>query len=127
MSYEKEIYDNEYKKANELKKSLSKNSKDWKLCNEEELQINDIIYVEYYPDSQKYIYTHSPEYGIIKEIRTDEYYSPIENINKMEISIIILNQNNKLVKINKEHFSIYSRGYLMSIEKYEPINNNIIH
>jgi hypothetical protein len=123
IEIEREIYDSEREKAQRFKNVLSSSQDDWIDCMESDLKIGDVIYVEYLPDSQKYMYTHSPEYGTVREINTDEYYSPIEDKQKSFLCITIKNQNDQLVKINKDHLSIYSTGYYMCIKKYKPKND----
>lgn len=100
-----------------LIKSLNYKSTNWVSCSESELTVGDIICVSYIPDSQKYLYVHLPELGIVQEIEKTEYYCPYSNSNKLEYSITILNSENNIVNINKEHFSMYSSGYCMCIEK----------
>lgn len=126
MVFDKEIYDEEYEKANSKKNAISTNSEDWKDCNINDLKVGDIIYVDYFPDSQKYIYTYYPEYGTVQEIY-DECYESSSNGNiRKELSIKILNHNGELVNINKDNLSIYSRGYFMTIKKFE-LNNSTTH
>lgn len=120
MHIEKETFDSEYEKAIGSKDAMSKHPEDWVDCVETDLKPGDIIYAEYSPDSQKYLYTHCPEYGIVKEIGIDEYYSPTEDKQRTEVSVTILNHNGSLVKINKDHLSIYSSGYCVYIKKYKP-------
>ena len=111
MAGEKEIYDNEYTKAVGSKDALSIHQEDWVECREEDLKMGDIIFAEYLPDSQKYIYKHFPEYGTVQEIGEDN--------TKTEVEVTILNHNGDLVKINKDHLSIYSRGYCLFLKKYK--------
>ena len=127
MDIEKETFDIENEKAIGSKDAMSKNPEDWVDCLETDLKLGDIIFAEYSPDSQKYLYTHCPEYGIVTEIGFDEYYSPTEDKQKTEVSVTILNHNGNLVKINKDHLSMYSRGYCVYIKKYESkTSKNII-
>ena len=81
------------------------------LCREEDLKMGDIIFAEYLPDSQKYIYAHFPEYGTVQEIGEDN--------TKTKVEVTILNHNGDLVKINKDPLSIYSRGYCLFLKKYK--------
>jgi hypothetical protein len=119
MAAEKALYDEECDKALSAKNRLSPYPEDWVECGESNLKIGDIVYVEYSPDSQKHLYTHYPEYGIVEEIGFDEYYSPNGDTVKKEIAITINNHDGQMVKLNKGHLSIYSRGYCMWIKKYE--------
>ena len=64
---------------NNCKNGISQYEEDWVNCNPADLKLGDIVYVEYYPDSQKYLYTHCPEYGTIQEINEEEY---VENLLK---------------------------------------------
>jgi hypothetical protein len=115
---EKKFYDFESNKANQLKDSLSTRTDEWIDCDEQNLKVGDIIYVEYLPDSQKYLYTYHPQFGKVTEINTEEDYSSIDKKRKSFLSIKIVNQNNKVENLNKEHLSIYSRGYYILIKKY---------
>jgi hypothetical protein len=119
MQIEEDIYEAEHEKIIGLKNTLSVHSEDWVSVDESDLKVGDIVYVEYSPDSQKHIYTHYPEYGTVREIGSDEYYSPSDDKIKKEISIKILNYDGQLVKLNKDHLSMYSRGYCIYIKKYE--------
>lgn len=118
MSIEKEIFDAEKNKAIVKKNSVSMYSEDWVECHENSLNVGDIVFVEYFPDSQKHLYTHYPEYGTVQEIKEFTYESPTDNQLVKELSIIILNYNGDLIDLNKDHLSIYSRGYYMFITKY---------
>jgi hypothetical protein len=119
MYFEKEVYDQEYEKANNCKDAISQYEEDWVNCYPENLKLGDIVYVEYFPDSQKYIYTHCPEYGLIEEINEEEYQHPVNGNTFKEMYIKILNHNGQIVNLNKDHLSIYSKGYYMNIKKYE--------
>ena len=68
MAFDKELYDIEYEKATSMRDSMSRYSEDWIECNLEDLKAGDIIYADYFPDSQKYIYTYPPEYGNVDSI-----------------------------------------------------------
>jgi hypothetical protein len=46
-----------------------------------QLKINDYVYIEFYPDSQKYIYDLTPKLGIITNIINDYPYPNIKIIN----------------------------------------------
>lgn len=118
MEYEREFFETEYDKVNEKKDSISSDPNDWINCTESELNIGDTICVNYLPDSQKYLYTHTPELGIIKKIEIIEFKSFIDNKIKKEFSIIIHNHNDELVDINKGNHSIYSKGYCIYIQKF---------
>ena len=85
MAGEKEIFDNEYTKAVGSKDALSIHHEDWIECREEDLKMGDIIFAEYLPDSQKYIYAHFPEYGTVQEIGEDN--------TKTKVEVTILNHN----------------------------------
>ena len=59
---------NEHKnECDKIKESYGDDSK-WKNCYIDELEIGDIIYVEYLPYSQKYLYYHTPECGLVNKI-----------------------------------------------------------
>lgn len=119
MGAEKTLYDEEYEKTISSKNTISIYPEDWVECNESDLALGDIVYVEYSPDSQKHLYTHYPEYGSVQKIELEEYYSPFDEKTKTEPSITILNHEGRLVKLNKYHLSMYSRGYFISIKKYK--------
>ena len=112
--FDREQYEAEAEKALSRKKSISTYSEDWVRCAEEKLKVGDIVYVEYSPDSQKYIYTHTPEYGSVQEIQVEKS----EDGKEKKYLITILNHNGDLVNLDKGDLSIYSRGYCMYIEKY---------
>jgi hypothetical protein len=42
--------------------------------NIDNIQINDIIYIDFIPDSQKYIYELYPKLGIVNKFENDEYF-----------------------------------------------------
>jgi hypothetical protein len=115
---EEEIYNSRSKQIEELKSSLDSNPDSWTSCSESEIKIGDIISVYYMVDSQKYLYVHLPEFGTVQKVEQVEYYCPTSDSYKQEYSITILNSDGKLVLTNKEHLSMYSRGYYMCIEKY---------
>jgi hypothetical protein len=46
-----------------------------------QLKINDYIYIEFYPDSQKYIYDLTPKLGIVSSIINDNPYPNITILN----------------------------------------------
>ncbi len=72
---------------------------------ESNINLGDKIYIEYLPMSQKYIFTHTPECGIVVEI----------NENK---EIFILNHKNQVTNIEKGYLGLYSKAYDMIIYKY---------
>ncbi len=119
MSVEKDLYDNKYETVNSLKDALSRHSEDWISCKEEDLKVGDIIFVEYSPDSQKHLYTHNPEYGTVQAVGVEKYYSANEDKTKTELAVQILNHEGQLVNINKDHLSMYSRGYCINLKKYK--------
>jgi hypothetical protein len=116
---EEEIFDSEQEKAINMKNSISQYPEDWIDCYEKDLKVGDIVYVEYSPDSQKYIYSYTPQYGSIKEIKLVESISPTTDKKIEEYDIHILNHNGEMVNLNKDNLSIYSRGYTMYIKKFE--------
>ncbi len=105
FDYFEEEYFNSYKKeCDNFKNSLGTDEK-WKNINlESSLKINDKIYVEYLPCSQKYLYTHTPECGTIVEI-TDSG------------EIIINNHKNIIMNIEKDYLGLYSKAYDMIVKK----------
>jgi hypothetical protein len=117
MEIEQEIYEKEQKKAINYKNGFSENEELWITGDEEDLKVGDIIYINYSSDSQKYMYTHTPECGEIQEIYYEKYISPIDESITDELNIKILNHNNELINLNKERLSIYSKGYFMFIQK----------
>lgn len=127
MGAEKTMYDDESEKVISCKNAISVYPEDWVECSESDLKIGDIVYVEYSPDSQKHLYTHYPEYGSVQKIGLGEYYSPSDDKTKTELSITILNYDGRLVKLNKDHLSIYSRGYCMYIKKYMHNHKELVY
>lgn len=69
-----------------------------------ELKVNDYVYIEFYPDSQKYIYELVPKLGII---------SNIENNNEVYPNITILNYNGIYEDLLHGSYSFYGHtlGY----------------
>ena len=118
-----DLFNLQTEKATNYKNSISSNKKDWIYYSESKLKIGDIIFVEYLPCSQKYIYYHYPECGVVQTIDTNTYYSA-EDVNKTELCIKILNSDKQLININKEHLSMFSRGYDTIILKYQHNENN---
>ena len=53
-----------------------------------EIKLNDILYICFYPNSQKYIYALTPKYGKVKSINNIEFidYNDMKK-NKLEIII----------------------------------------
>jgi len=115
---EKMLYDKEVESATFQKTIHSAHSEDWVECKIDNLTIGDVIYVEYFPDSQKYLYTHYPEYGYVRDINVNKYKSELDGRIIEELNVEIMNHNGKLVNINKEALSIYSKGYGMNIVKF---------
>jgi len=52
-----------------------------KEININQVKINDYIYIEFYPDSQKYIYDLTPKLGIVYNITSNSHYPSIKIIN----------------------------------------------
>ena len=46
-----------------------------------ELKINDYVYIEFYPNSQKYIYDLTPKLGIVSNIINDSIYPNVIILN----------------------------------------------
>lgn len=115
------IFKQECEKATIYKNNISSNLEEWTHCLEENVQVGDIIYISYYPVSQKYMYSYHPEVGTVVKIEHDTYFCPSEEKNKKELSIHIINHNGELSKLNKDHLSIYSKGYFTDIKKFSPL------
>ena len=118
MAFEKELYDIEYEKATSMRDNISRHTEDWIECSLEALKAGNIIYADYFPDSQTYLYTYPPEYGNVDSIE-EVMETDINNKTTKGLSIKIVNHNGQLVELVKDNLSIYSRGYFMSIKKYE--------
>lgn len=127
MNLEKEIFDIENEKALSIKNGFSQYPEDWIECYESNLKIGDLVYAEYYPDSQKYLYTHFPECGTVKDIKEITFESPFDGKSVKELSIIILNHNGNLIDLNKDHLSNFSRGYFMNIKKFVASNPKTVY
>jgi hypothetical protein len=72
-----------------------------------QLKINDYVYIEFYPDSQKYIYDLTPKLGIITNIINDSPYPNIKIIN-------FLDQEEELLHDGCSYFG-QSLGYEFNI------------
>ena len=84
------------------------NTKNKEEININDLKINDYIYIDFIPDSQKYIYDLTPKLGII---------SSIINNNDDIPNITILNYNDIYENILHDYCSYYgtSLGYTYTI------------
>jgi hypothetical protein len=117
--YDENIFNEENKLVNIYKKNLEEKNKGfWTDYDETSLKCGDIISVYYSPDSQKYIYTHTPECGVIQTINKINYINPATDNYTEELSIMIINHKNNLIDINKSNLSLYSQGYIKYIQKY---------
>jgi hypothetical protein len=120
--YEEEEYNKEVDKCEEFKIKYSPNHDDWVGVNENEIDMGDIIYVDYMPVSQKDLYTHTPECGKVIDIKivkidTSEEKVFSESYDNHMIQITILNQHNKEIPITKGGLCYYSVGYFKNIKK----------
>ncbi len=104
--FEEEHFNSYKKDCDNFKNSLGTDEKWKKIDCESNLKINDNIYIEYLPYSQKYLYTHTPECGTIVEIKESG-------------DIIIKNHKNILLNIEKDHLGLYSKAYDMILKKLE--------
>jgi hypothetical protein len=109
MTFEQEFYENEYEKATNMKNSISTYNEDWIDCNLEDLQVGDIIYTDYIPNSQKHFYSYPPEYGTVDSI--EEILNTDDKPQKI-LSIKIINHNGQNVELVKDNI-------FMTIKKYE--------
>ena len=100
----KEDYDNKTNIINNYINNYHLNKNKIEI-NVNELQINDIILIEFIPDSQKYLYDLYPKFGIIINIKDD---------------IIIKNINNEEELMFHGNISYYgsSLGYSYNIYKF---------
>ena len=86
-----------------------------KSCTEIEInniKVGDYIYIEFIPDSQKYIYTLYPKCGCVELITINKVYNSIQKKYENVYDIIIRNNNN--IEENLLHDSVsnaYSFGY----------------
>ena len=119
-SYEEECFNEIADQVIKYKDEISSNPDEWISCTESDIKIGDIIYVYYMPDSQRYMFTHSPECGQVIDIINKQFEAYNDKIQD-ELCIIINNHNSTNVFLNKDHLSIYSTGYYMSINKYVKI------
>ena len=55
--------------------------------NIDNIQINDVIYIEFIPDSQKYIYELYPKLGIVNNFENNEYFI-LNNITNQTESLL---------------------------------------
>ena len=105
-----DIYDiehyNTYKQlCLEFKDSLNENWVD--VDDVSDLVLNDTIYIEYTPMSQKHLYEHTPECGVIT------------SINKDFDQIFIINHTNNIIDIIKPGLGLYSSNYFITIYKVQ--------
>jgi hypothetical protein len=117
--YEQEdinVFNEETIKMNNFKNKF--NDKNWVNINDniDKLKINDIIIIEYYPNSQKYIYDLYPKFGVITKILDKQTYN-----NDLLRNIIL---NNSIIEYDASHgqYNMYSRGYDYSITKIQNPN-----
>ena len=87
------------------------NTRNKEEININDLKINDYIYIDFIPDSQKYIYDLTPKLGIISSIINNN--DEIDNIP----NITILNYNGVYENILHDYCSYYgtSLGYTYTI------------
>ena len=113
-------YNEECQKLKHFKSILETNDFKFKKTNFDDLKPKDIIYIEFYPYSQKYIYDLYPIFGIIKEIKPliPIVNSSNEQLQDLTIERLILTSifNNLENNIHQgfHHWTSYlgnSRGY----------------
>ena len=71
---ETEIYNQHNKLAEEFKQKhqLANIKSEWVIKNVSDIKVDDKIVIYFYPDSQRYINTLYPIYGIVQKILTDK-------------------------------------------------------
>jgi hypothetical protein len=115
IDFDIENYEKKYDKANKYKNMHCQDDTKWVNVSIDDINESDIIYVEYIPMSQKYLYVHSPECGIVEKM----FYvqNDYDNYQKVQKHLTIKNPDGESILINKDHLSIYSEGYIMLIKK----------
>ncbi len=103
MEIDEEYYFNYKNECDEHKDFLGKKDK-WSYINLCNLKVGDIVYLEYLPNSQRYLNYHTPECGKITEINEEK-------------EIFILNHKNQIINIEKGHLGLYSKAYDIIILK----------
>jgi len=111
--YDIDNFNNETNKKNEFKNKFNNYIF---INNIDKLKINDIVIIEYYPYSQKYIYNLYPKFGKIINILNLELY------NDDILSIIILQNNNEIYNASHGQYNMYNRGYDYDIIKIQNPN-----
>lgn len=122
-----EIYDSVFNKYMILKNQKITNNTEWKPIKIDDIHMDDHICISYIPNSQKYLYTHTPEIGIVIKINKINITDPNDYNNEKDQvinDIIIKNADNEEISIYKEGLCYYSRGYDMFIDKLFNINTN---
>ena len=94
---------------------------EWKSIKIDDIQVDDYIFITYTPNSQKDLYTHTPEIGKVIKIDNTDCVNP-NNYNDSSThfiinDIIIKNADDEEISIHKYGLCYYSNGYDMYIEK----------
>ncbi|AYV79952.1 MAG: hypothetical protein Gaeavirus3_6 [Gaeavirus sp.] len=118
MDLEEAEYNIIYDKVIDFRDTYSISDDDWVPCDESDVKEGDVIFIQYTPISQLNLYVHLPECGTVTNIGTYTYHSPTDDSIKEDINITITNHIGKSISLNKDYFSIYSRGYWTTILKY---------
>lgn len=75
-----------------------------------EINIGNNLYINFYPCSQKFIYTLLPKYGIVKTIKNEKKINYYDNDSEYEeLNIIIKNYKNK--EENLMHLGVSYMGH----------------
>jgi hypothetical protein len=96
MFYEYEDYELKMDSVNEFINDQIKSGKKFKEIELNELKLNDLVIVKFYPRSQKYLYDLYPRYGYVT------------NINKEYLELTY--------EDNNENIFLYCQSYDYSIE-----------
>lgn len=117
--YEINYYEEISNKCNAIKQQNLNG--EWKSIKIDDIQIDDDIFITYIPNSQKNLYTHTPEIGKVIRIDKTNCVNP-NNYNDHSThfiinDIIIKNADDEEISIYKYGLCYYSNGYDMYIEK----------
>ncbi len=102
-------FDIEYYEKKTQESLVFINSQELVKININEINVNDKIIINYYPQSQIYIYDLYTKFGIVTEIKYE--------VNDDKLFFIKLKNDNDIYDASHGYLNIYSRGYNYTIYK----------
>ncbi len=116
MSFYQEDEIKNYEESTDYITNLIANSK-IKPIEISDLQVNDTVYINFYPNSQKYIYSLYPKYGKVLSIKLDKHFDNLEKKYYQNYIIKIQNHNGLIENLLHDGVSYYgtSLGYDYSL------------